>query len=193
MWRFTDKLLAAFVAILINAAAFWLFASGVPHSLSATNTDESTATRLVWLARPSAGKAPPRVTVTKRSATGTQKSIRRQRTQRPTAVDLSPAATSTSVLDVVGDDQWAPIAFGAATESPATSSLFLRDPLKRRPDRMEASQNRLNLTFRDRSFGGVLKRMTQRDICGDLRRGLVSNPTSAEVTLATMRKYGCTR
>lgn len=192
MRRFTDQFVAAFVAILINAAVFWFLANGVQHSLPATDTDESTAIQVVWLARPPAAKSPPRVMVTKRSTTGARKSISRQRTQRLTVVDLSPAATSTSALDVVGDDQWTPSALGAATESPATSSSFLRNPLKRSPERMEATQDRLHLTFTDRSFGGMLKRMTQRGNCLDLRRALVSDPTSAEVTLATMRKYGCT-
>ena len=191
MRRFTDQFVAAFVAILINAAVFWFLASGVQHSLPATDTDESTAIQVVWLARPPAAKSPPRVIVTKRSATGAQKSILRQRTQKVTVVDLSPAATSTSALDVIGDDQWTPNALGAATESPATSSSFLRDPLKRRPERMEATQDRMHLTFTDRSLGGMLKRMTQRGNCLDLRRALVSDPTSSEVTLATMRKYGC--
>ncbi len=187
MRRFTDQFVAVFVAVLINAALFWVLANGVQHSLTATDTDERAVMQVVWLTRPSVGQAPPRVMVAKRSATSAPENRRRQQAQRPT-VESPQTTTSTSVLDVVGDDQWTPNALGGATESPDTS-LFVRDPLKRRPARMEASQDRLHLTFTDRSFGGVLKRMTQRDICGELRRSLDS--TSAEAALASMRKYGC--
>ena len=111
MRRFTDQFVAVFVAVLINAALFWVLANGVQHSLTATDTDERAVMQVVWLTRPSVGQAPPRVMVAKRSATSAPENRRRQQAQRPT-VESPQTTTSTSVLDVVGDDQWTPNALG---------------------------------------------------------------------------------
>ena len=58
---------------------------------------------------------------------------------------------------------------------------------------MEASPERMGLTFMDRSIGGVLQRMTKNNICGELRLSLLSVEGSADAILRTMRAYGCTR
>lgn len=198
MRQFADKILAAVVAISFNVAAIWFLASEMQRSRYAEGVGVNSAIQVVWIRRPSVAKRdqPQPVVVgfiKRRAGAASSKRPSTQRSQNLTVVDVSPTKTSTTTLQVAGDDHWDPETFPMKGRFPAAGPLFLRNPLARHPEPLEATQNRMNLAFRDRSFGGALQRMSRKNMCGDLRHALATDSTSAESILRTMKKYGCIR
>ncbi len=105
---------------------------------------------------------------------------------------IPPANASPTAQQVdlsISSDDWT---------QPATPSLgsvehdtFKPDPFHRRAPPMEATVDRMLLTFHDTSLGGRLKEMSRRSACRELKAALSSHPASTNAILASMKKYGC--
>lgn len=103
----------------------------------------------------------------------------------PRALQVVTSSSPKSTPTLTADD-WsvpAPASAGEAT--------FAHNPLARRPRPMQASADRLRLTFHDRSIGGRLKEMSRNAACRELSAALSTNPASANAILASMNDWGC--
>jgi hypothetical protein len=198
MQQSTDKILATAVAVLLNVAAAWFLGSEMQRSRYTEHVAVNSALQVVWIRRPSVAKVdrpqPEVARSIKKSADAASSKRRSSRHSQNLAVlDVSTTKTSTAIISVSGDDQWGPANLPAKAMVPAAGQLFLNNPLAHHSGPLEATQNRMNLVFRDGSFGGTLQRISKQQMCGDLRRTLATDSSSAESILRTMKKYDCTR
>ena len=69
---------------------------------------------------------------------------------------------------------------------------FERNPLAHH-EQLDATPIRMKVTIIDRSFFGTLQRMTQAQICKDLRAALSKTVGDATTIVTTMQKNGCIR
>lgn len=110
----------------------------------------------------------------------------------PTQASKAPALESPQAAD--SDSAGSP---DGTTGRPLDLSIrdaamsFERKPLARQEARISEAPIRTPLAFTDRSFGGMMQRMTRQSICRELRAALSSSPQSASSVMASMREQGC--
>lgn len=105
---------------------------------------------------------------------------------------VSPVSASLRLQQVtlsIHDDDWSQSAT-LSLES-VEHDTFKPDPFHLRAPPMEATVDRMHLTFHDTSLGGRLKEMSRRSACRELKAALSSHPASTNAILTSMREYGC--
>ena len=76
--------------------------------------------------------------------------------------------------------------------APESAISFEHNPMAKH-EKLEATPTRMKVTIIDRSFFGVLQRMTKAQICKDLRMALSKAVGDATTIMTTMQKEGCMR
>ena len=132
-----------------------------------------------WIKRAPTVKAPP--------AVKSNSSVRRQTHQDP------PDKKEAILVSATPDNQ------NNALEprqlvlaAPESTISFERDPLAKK-ELLEATPTRMKVTIIDRSFFGMLQRMTKAQICKELRSALAKTTGDATTILQTMGREGCLR
>lgn len=182
--------MAASVAIALNAAVVWLLARHTGLDLPA-EAEEYHVIQLVFIERAHepATRRPAVSALLQTQKTTTKPAPLRTTPAQPSklaATVSQPAADPTSSGDPV-----------STTGRPLNLSVpdapisFERNPLARREVPSVEAPVRTSLIFTDRSFGGVMQRMTNASICRDLRTDLNASPANAASIIASMERYGC--
>lgn len=176
-----EQLIAATVALMLNAAAVWFLAryTVLPPSPVA----EEEITQVVFIER-----VPKRVPTVMELPEAKRSSARLP----PMAAKPPGGARPLQVTMVSHDDEMVstkgrPLDLSVTDNQPIS---FERDPLARRVPSVESPQ-RSRFVFTERSFGGVMQRMTKASICRDLRAVLNASPANADQLIAEMKSYGC--
>lgn len=173
-----DRPLAIVIALSINVVFFWFLQRYVGHPAEMRSMDQPPI-EIVWVARtPKAARIEPTIAGKPK---GPAKSYSRSHKPHGRKTDMT-IATSES-----GGTTSAPLSL----EIPEAPLSFQRNPLEHRSVLAELHQNRLGLTFQDRSIGGVMQRMTKSSICRELRNSLTSAQGDAHVIVDTMKQRGC--
>lgn len=179
-----EQLVAASVAIALNAAGVWFLARHTGSDLPA-EVEEDHVIQLVFLER-----EPEPVSALEQLPAATTKQARLRPTlaqpSKLTATELQPAADPNSSGDPAST-AGRPLNLSV----PDAPISFARNPVARQEAPIATAPSRMQLVFTDRSFGGMMQRMTKASICGELRKALSASPASAASIIASMERYDC--
>ena len=174
-----DRLLAIVGTLLINGLAFYFLCFQSTRPVETQDAD-SLPLEVIWIPRAPNKNQQERVPLKKHKGSGTSPARHQERSENgPNTVIASESTTHPSASMVLNLDI-----------APEPISLQ-RNPLERLTPLAEAPPDRLNLRFTDRSFGGVVQRMTKSSICRELRNSLASQQGDKEAIINTMKQQGC--
>jgi hypothetical protein len=180
-----DRLAALASAIALNAAFFW-FLRTLVISPSAPPGAAQNALEVVWIKRP---LPPPSVISPKKFARpDTRQTPLRQPHAEAAPRTFAGTPTHTEAATAFAEGSPAPRPLNLSLPEPPIS--FVRSPLAHRRIPLPGSTSQLELPFRDRSAGGVLRRMAKAGVCSELRRALGNNSDTASI-LQSMQANGC--
>lgn len=183
-----EHLVAASVAIALNTGAVWLLGRHTGSALPA-EAEEDHFTQLVFIQRePEPATMRPAASAHLQPPETTTKPVRLRPAQlsKLAATESQPIADPTSSGDRV-----------STTGRPLNLSVpdarisFERNPVAKQEVPITDAPVRMSLTFKDRSIGGMMQRMTNASICRDLRKVLNAAPANAASIIASMESYSC--
>lgn len=181
---FKDSILALIVAVLVNAWFAW-FLTYALETKTELGSDETTIQMTF-------------ITPSDKSVSASEGSaaLNSQPKPKQTTAKRSASVVAHKPLQAVSLASTQPPANDI--RHPLNLSVIEKDitlsgnPQLLRPrQRITAIQDRMQFTVQDRSFGGMMQRMTKASICRELRQALINSPTSAAATLASMERYNC--
>jgi len=184
MSKINDKIFSAGVAILLNALLVYALIKLIADDPVSALPERRV--QLVWVMPPGIAPMPAPPTQPRRESAVTKPQSSKTAAPVPTSIETPPQAAEPYLQQA--DDRW------LSTHLPATASdelTFRKDPMKRPAQDVTAAPVRLQVRFTDSSFGGLMQRMTKRNICAELKNQLRSGSGSADTILTTMKHYGC--
>ncbi len=184
-----ERLIAASVAIALNVGVLWFLGRHMGSALHA-EADEDYFTELVFIQ-----KEPEPPTPRSAASANLRRPETRSKSARPRPALLSTlAATETQPVEepISSADRDSPTGRSLNLSVPDAGMSFERNPVAKQEAPMAAAAPaRMALKFKDRSFGGMMQRMTSASICRDLRKVLTTAPANAASIIASMQSYGC--
>lgn len=184
-----ERLIAASVAMALNVGVLWFLGRQMDMVLTAED-EKDYFTELVFIQKEpeppilrsaaSANRHRPETTNMSARPRPVQLSTRAATQNMPVAEPISPGdlvSTTGRALNLSVPDAW---------------MSFERNPVAKQEAALAAAAPaRVALKFKDRSFGGMMQRMTSASICRDLRKVLNTSPANAASIIASMESYGC--
>lgn len=184
-----ERILAAALALFINVAAIW-FLVRVSDPRGERQTDSSPI-QISWIVRTPYPSLVRTEIPVQRNRVPNKRAKNPYQVQESQALNVVELPAKPAMTEVASDDRWKPVEMAPAAAVPGAPLRFERNPLERRDRTFDAPRNRMDLTFTDRSMGGVLQRLTKSTACGELRRALIDSPASAAAIMRTMERYNC--
>lgn len=176
-----DHLVATSATIVLHLAAGWFLLEETGSSESAAEgRDQVIEISFIERVPASVPRNPP--VLRPRSA------LQRHATAR---ISKSGATEPQSAEDLSGGRDMVSAAGQLNLSLPDAPMSFERNPVARPAVPIPEAPLRMPLTFTDRSFGGLMQRMTSASVCRELRMSLTASPESAATIIASMQRIGC--
>lgn len=183
-----EHLIAASVAIVLNTGGVWHLGR---HTVSAfpAEAEEDHFTQLVFIQKePEPATLRSAVSASLHGPETTTKSTR----PRLALLTTLPATELQHVAEPPSSgDPESTQGRSLNLSVPEARISFERNPVAKQETPNVEAPVRMSLTIKDRSFGGMMQRMTSASICLDLRKVLNSSPANAASIIASMENYGC--
>lgn len=185
----SERLIAASVAMALNIGVLWFLGRHMDAALPA-EAQEDYFTELVFIQ-----KEPEPPILRSAASANRHRPENTNKSAKPRPVQLStlPATQNLPVAEPTrSGDSVSSTGRSLNLSVPDARMSFERNPVVKQEAAMAAAAPaRMALKFKDRSFGGMMQRMTSASICRDLRKVLNTLPANAASIIASMESYGC--